>query len=491
MSSTKKRRGILTVLRFAAKKFLGIADDDGRRDHPDQGESVRHAATPTKSGERRRELRRLRLGVDYGTSTSKLVITDYGAVDGDRSFVVRLAGRSGHRHEDYRIPSSVGVTEDSLLHFGFAAEDLGSHAPVYRSLKMLCAYPSRFYGDPLPLPAGLGATDLAALYVGYLVHAGRKAAVRYAARFGAQPSLSMTLGAPMALLDDGHISKMFVDIARESFELGQVLDFDGPIRVPDAVDALVDIRAKLGDAPEQPRDWVRSEAEAALFWAHRSPDIGEGRFACVDVGAGTTSASWFHIGATREGGVLVSSRLSFYGAACDPPACDAIGQVLVEHAGGTTSLHDIRGRESQLIESLSSKVGWRTLDHVLSQIGDVFVSASGLAYEKEKSTSRWNGKGRVFFLGGGTKLREVQNTLIERKGNWLQSDPIADPGVPTDLTEEDGTTLREDPTFLLVAYGLARRLADVPETSRPSEIDDYRPRPRRRDRPSSDDLYSD
>ncbi len=435
----------------------------------------------------KRESRPLRLGVDYGTSRSKLVITDYGAVDGERSFVVRHPEYG----DEYRIPSSICAIEDSLR-FGFTAEALADRVPVYRSLKMLCAYPDRFYGDHVPLPSGLSARDLATLYVGHLIHIGRDAAVRYANQFRAEPSLSVTLGVPMAQLDDKRLHKMFVNIAREAFELEKRLNLHSTISVLDATNALAEVRSELdGTYPKQPRDWVRSEAEAALFWAHRSPDIGYGRFACVDVGAGTTSASWFHISATRTGGVLVNDRLSFYGAACAPPACDAVDQVLAKHMDGATNLGDIREREIQLIKNLPDE-GKDALADVLSEIAGVFGDASVHAFEKEKSLLAWKHIGCVFFLGGGTKLSAVRNRLIEQKCDWLlRSDPIADPGVPTDLTEEDGAELRADPTFLLVAYGLARRLGDVPDTFTPGQIGDYTPSRPTRDRTSSDDLYSD
>ena len=433
-----------------------------------------------------RNTRQLWLGVDYGTSKSKLVITDYDAVEGDRSFVVRSALEYGG---DYRIPSAVSVA-DGALHFGFAAEALGDHAPVYRSLKMLCAYPDEFYGD-VPLPASLRARDLATLYVGYLMRLGRSTAARYASRFRAEPSLGVTLGVPMAQLDDQKLYEMFVHIAREAFELAHRLDFDVPVALGDAMEELGDVRAELGGTfPHEPRDWVRSEAEAALFWPYRSPDVGDGRFACVDVGAGTTSASWFHISAERDGGLLVSNRLSFYGAECAPPACDAIDQVLAKHVDGADSLGDIRGREVQLLKDLR-EAGKEELDLVLVKIASVFGTASVYAFEKQKSMLAWRNLGRIFFLGGGTKLPEVQDKLIEKKREWLKSDPVADLGVPGDLMEEDGTELREDASFLLVAYGLARRLGDVPDTFRPSEVSDYRPRLIVREPPSRDELYSD
>ena len=444
----------------------------------------------TQSGKpplQRDDSRPLRLGVDYGTSRSKLVITDYGAVDGDRSFLVRPPSSGG---DDYLIPSTVCATDDSLR-FGFAAEARADEGTPYRSLKMLCAYPDRFYGDRAPLPAGLTARDLATLYVGHLIAVGRQAAERYAGRLGATASLSMTLGVPMAQLDNKQLHLMFVEIAREAFALGDHVDLQATVSLADARDALACARADVAGAPPRnPRDWVRSEAEAALFWAHRSPDIAHGRYACVDVGAGTTSASWFHISAVRSGGVLVNNRFSFYGAACAPPACDAVDQVFAHYLNDVNSLPYIRGREDELLERLPDQ-GRAELDVILAEIARVFAEASASAFEKERSSSRWRGIGRVFFLGGGTKLDLVRRRLLLQKADWLKPDSIADPGLPADLTEEDGSELHDDPAFMLVAYGLARRLGDAPDVFAPGQIEPYTPKSPVRDRISSDDLYSD
>lgn len=416
------------------------------------------------------------------------MITDYGAVDGDRSFLVRPQCAGG---DEYLIPSTICATKDSLR-FGFSAEARADEGTPYRSLKMLCAYPDKFYGDRAPLPSGLNARDLATLYVGHLIALGRQAAERYASRLGATASVSITLGVPMAQLDDKRLHPMFVRIARVAFELGNHLNLEDTVSIADASRALASARTEV-DAkppPTNPRDWVRSEAEAALFWAHRSPDIEHGRYACVDVGAGTTSASWFHISAMRSGGVLVNDRLSFYGAACAPPACDAVGRVIARHVNDVNSLADVRGYEDKLRDSLPDQ-GHAELDRVLAQIARVFAHASASAFEKEQSIRRWRRIGRVFLLGGGTKLDAVRSRLLLEKAEWLKSAAVADAGLPADLSEEDGSELRDDPAFMLVAYGLARRLGDVPDVFAPGQIEPYRPKPPVRDRISWEDMYSD
>lgn len=433
--------------------------------------------------------RNLHLGIDYGTSSSKLVLTDYNAVGGEQSFVVRPSGEHGG-DGGYRIPSTVAVRGNEIQ-FGFRAEALSSGADVYRSLKMLCAYPDRYYGDDIPLPTELDARDLATLYVGHLVQLGEEAARKYASRRGAEPRISLTMGAPMAFLDNPDLSKLFVDIVREAHRLRNVNLLDW-ISISQAISALKQAREEVAkSAPAEPRSWVRSEAEAALFWAHRSPEIDQGRYACVDIGAGTTSASWFHINATLREDVLLKERLTFYGAACNPPACDAIDAALQLHKHDDSQNEPIRGRESQILETLSTDE-MSSVNEVFDQIGSVFRAASQQAFRKEKSLIRWlQCNARIFFLGGGSKIDAVRRKLIEIKHEWLRSHPEANPGVPTDLKEEDDSELRADPTFLLVAYGLARRLGDVPDVLSPDKLDDFKPTYPVRTPIDSEALYSD
>ena len=432
--------------------------------------------------------RGLWLGVDYGTSMSKLVITDYDFVDGTRSFPVRPDVEEGIG--EYRIPSILAL-DSGTIHFGNQAEARAHSAEgVYRSMKMLCAYPDHFYGDTAPLPSGLDARDLATLFVGHLVQVGEQAAVRYANRLGMEPSFGITLGVPMAQLDDEVLHRRFVGIAREAFNLKDKLDLCAGVSPDDAIEALEDVRKELeGHDPLEPRDWVRSEAEAALFWAHTSPEIPEGRYACVDVGAGTTSASWFHISGTTVGDDFVKDRMSFYGAACAPPGCDKVDAVLADELC-LASHAEVRGREVEMLTQLSDSGVQATRD-VLNEIASVFGRASAEAFKKEKSYRAWSQRCRVFFLGGGSKIDEIRHRLIEQKRDWLKPSPVATPGVPADLVEEDGRALQEDPTFLLVAYGLSRRLADVPDTFRPSEVGDFKPEFGEKRRLRHEDAYDD
>ena len=426
--------------------------------------SAKYIVQRQRSGERN-----LHLGIDYGTSTSKLILTDYSAARGEFSFVVRPSEKNGG-DGGFRIPSSIAVCEN-YLRFGFGAENLSDDLVVYRSLKMMCAYPDHYIDDN-PLPKGWDARDLVTLYVGYLIQLGKIAAEEYANQFDMKPRVGLTMGAPMSFLDNSELLAMFVEIVREAYWLSERTDLLEKISIGEARNLLIQAHNQVSKSKTQePRGWIRSEAEAALFWAYSSPEIGQGRYACVDVGAGTTSASWFHITAKLE----KKERMVFYGAACNPPACDAIDGALLPLTTGLNDIAQIRGLESQMIEKLST-AQMEPVSNVLDQIGRVLAEASQAAYHKDALLSNWlKCKARIFFLGGGSKIDPVRRKLVELKQDWLRVNPEADPGVPEDLREQDGSRLRADPTFLLVAYGLARRLGDVPFTSIPSELDDSKP----------------
>ena len=427
------------------------------------------------------------LGVDYGTSMSKLVLTDFDSIDGDKSFVVRMP-REHREADEYLIPSSVATTDTSFL-FGFAAERANDSNCVYRSLKMRFAHPDQCYGAEHELPSGFSALDLATLYVGHLIQIGLRVAEGYAKGFNQEVSLGVTMGAPMAQLDDTHLQRTFVDVAREAFELRKEINLLGPVKQEDAAQALSQVRDTLsGRISDRPRDWVRSEAEAALFWAYQSPDTPEGRYASVDIGAGTASASWFHISAERMGDALVKSRLSFFSASCAPPGCDAIDSQIAKQRG-LESFADARGKENRYLRILPD-LKMAGINAVMENIGEVLKEASKTAYLKELSESAWRKRCRVFFLGGGSKIDVLKQKLIKQQKHWLTNEPVANPGKPSDLSEQNGDDLRADMSFLLVAYGLARRSGDVPDIASPRDLSPYKAPRKPNAGPQHEDFYT-
>src|SRR5437879_3024782 len=78
--------------------------------------------------------RRVHLGIDYGTSSSKIVLRDYGAPGGERAIVLSTKG-------SHRFSSSVALLDETLF-FGSTPDGgvvLDPQAIWYHSVKMRVA----------------------------------------------------------------------------------------------------------------------------------------------------------------------------------------------------------------------------------------------------------------------------------------------------------------------------------------------------------------
>lgn len=221
------------------------------------------------------------------------------------------------------------------------------------------------------------------------------------------------------------------------------------------------------------REWIRSEAEAGLLWIFRSPLVRRGLYACVDVGAGTTDVSFFRIRERHVGDAWVKDALGFYSARSSPPAMDALDDCLATIDGHDVWPAQLRGRENEMIE----RYGLAKHPRVRSVCEEIYETYRGTwadAYKKEKYVRAWHDY-ELFVLGGGSKVAAVRESL--QSSVWLgqlAERSIRSAGVPDDLYEwpENGrlSQLREDGTFLLVAYGLSYLGADVPEVDNPGEM---------------------
>lgn len=415
--------------------------------------------------------RRLHLGLDFGTCWSKLVLRDYEAPE-DRCLVVFPAAAEGG-NGDFKIPSLV-VLRDGRLHFGHQAADLTGDqaAQVFHSLKIRAALPEAFHGHASALPTGFTVEDLVTLALLYILQLAEPAARQYAARFGAAPRISMTTGAPIDHLSQAALQERFVRMARSAYDA-----FRSPgspsvqgLRLEDARQLLLETRQRLSEKGPvtSPRDWVRSEAEAALLWAFFSPAVGPGLYASVDIGAGSTDATFFKITRQYEGGTWRKAGMAFYGAVARPPGMDAIGDVISRHAAVT--LPSVRGREEELVGRLPAHA-LNDLGTSEEQISETYLEAFRRGYPLDKRTSAWSDYG-LFLIGGGSKFARLRRRLHEMSvwPGQLPPGKTLDPGHPADLRGPEGESFRGDPTFLLVAYGLSHLAAEVPPVTNPDDI---------------------
>ena len=465
--------------------------------------------------------RRFHLGIDYGTSTSKLVFRDYGGPGGEKAFVV-VEG------ETFRIPSTVAVVSDRLV-LGSPALSLAedSRAILYDSVKMRVAEEASkdgkkfHYGVKPDFPNGFRARELAILTVWWLISSGHRAIQhRLAHSGGGDPVIGMTLGIPMSFVSDRLIRAEFLIIAKTAWRLfRREGSMPEDLTLTDSrrlIDKSVDEQVS-GMTNEEIRDWVRSESEAAMWWAFQSPSVKDGPFAQIDVGAGTTNASLFRICGKFENGKWVKTNMGFFHSCSEPSGMDAVDDLIYKSLPDNAQRPStIRGSEDQYINtySLQSKVSrfvkesiWRSYEKswqgTYRKIGTIVAECN--AWRDHK----------VLLVGGGNLINAVRSRIpfhpsdsgkpqlhvqqLEMPGDLFLAKVEPKPSlleraVRTILRSGNGQfTLKPTSTdlpFLSVAYGLSNIGIAVPEIVRPEEMPVMVAPSQRRERLTQDDIYA-
>lgn len=410
----------------------------------------------------------VRIGIDYGTSTSKVVFRDPLAPGSEKALVLI-------RDDSFRIPSSIAEDGSELI-FGWSPLQMADSARLrwFESIKMRVAgeatdnYQRYCYG-PLPcLPDGLTAKDLAILTLWFLITETHFGVCHHLRLPSESVRISVTMGIPSSFWEDSNLRTSFLEVARTSraiyTECGPM--DGGKISKREARQILCQYRVRpdlpLGE-PDEIRNWIRPEAEAAQFPAVKSPAVPEGPYAEVDIGAGTTNASIFSVLAVFGEGRWQKNRLGFYGARSEPVGMDAVDAVLAERLGrARDDCLRLRGQERAVIREL----GGLLLRDVMEGIRGAYVSAWRIACPRitRPDLDRYK-RHAVFVTGGGALIPEISDTFAMHPDRYEQRLMLKRVEIPSDLYRTDRTAIaQEDMNFLAVAYGLSFDAAEVRES---------------------------
>jgi hypothetical protein len=269
----------------------------------------------------------------------------------------------------------------------------------------------------------------------------------------------------------------YLDIARKAWWLfrrkgavqGSILTVDR------ARDALADAEKNVPPPDvvpqDQVRDWIRSEAEAAMWWAFRSPGTPDGLYAKIDVGAGTAHSSIFRIVASPSRGKWVKDRMAFFGAHAVPVGMDAVDAALAEVCGVPSErCLSLRGKENQILRSFAPARS--AIKPPLDVIFHGYRLAWQQAYGKDKRTEAWRDYD-LFLIGGGSLVNEIRAVCVVHpySNERYIRHRIRFTEKPRDLMTWNNRSLPERYLpFVQVAYGLSSLSLDVPEVDTPSEI---------------------
>jgi len=432
--------------------------------------------------------RQYHLGLDWGTSATKLILRDYAK--GETAFVLCL----DKERRRYRCPSTV-VMNNWKLYFGFESITRRAGAQVVVEAIKKDIY--RAIMDKQAVDDATEKEELATLYLAHIISAAVNRAEEHATRAGEKAVMGMTLGVPAEELEQSKLRNAYVLLARTAYELAVNIGYDPQGKsYAECKHALKDAKERINqrDSVKSPGDsiyaqWLRPELAAAMYWAVKSPKIQSDLYTCVDIGAWTTNASYFRIHDAGQG----QKGIAFYGGACSPPGMIRLLEDIGRKQVPSQEYFQLFDKEDHYLRNPEYK---NDIESFRDDCFTVWESGFGKAYEKEKVQSAWDGKLNVMVVGGGSKVQKVKEIYSKRFPNvaWRAPKPVIDLGMPTDLYEfpKEGVIPRnkfagDDHLFFLVAYGLSVHSMDFPETTLAPQVKPFTPSPRIKYKPYEND----
>jgi hypothetical protein len=433
--------------------------------------------------------RRIHLGVDFGTSASKIVFRDYGAPGGERAVLLL-------RHGSFRIPSRVCVTATDLL---FGSDGTPKGGEVFESIKMQAAAerggnPNYYLGPARTFPTrdGFRAADLATFAVWFLISEGHRAIANYFGGKMENLNVGMTMGVPMAFFNDRQLKPCFLSIARRAWYLFRTV---GPIESRLAIAKASAALQQASSAPlpevpnDQVRDWVRPEGEAAMWWPFQSPAVAVGPYAKLDIGAGTSHSSLFRI---FGDGRASQKGIAFLGAVTVPVGMDAVDRAIADWQGLGGDCLALRGQEQSVLER--NEEACSAVAPVRREIYEAYRKAWIQTYLKIQGSiaerKAWKDH-KIFTIGGGSLVPALVDPMRRHPSganNHVEA-AVLDP--PPDLVRADGEMIhKDDLPFAMVAYGLSNIGLSIPEAFTPDEVPPLPQYSERRLRLDRDDIYA-
>ena len=396
--------------------------------------------------------RTLIVGVDFGTSSTKVIWQDLS----DNHFEMFRWNAATSGLTAFLLPSTV-LIRGSAIHFGLPEGDVCKGDIRLSSIKLcvLCRSNSSICrcGNVAARNGVVRMPSLEAQYPAsafaclFLAHVFREVESRLVCQFpGDDLLLLWNIGCPMDYLDEADRKAEWERMAGVAMELHR--DMPNPASTSLLAEVAESMNGFVAPAPGDRNYFVQPEGLAAVKAFLESPHAESKTYAIVDVGAGTTEVSFFFNGPimTEKGRPLRPSYLA------DSTAAIGGGQIDVELAQAwNCAAEDARRRK----EAGESKLP------ILPSIREVCVQYERTCYEIVKCHKLIAANDKrfdLFVIGGGGRLRPLQEALrrhslpggFVREG-WCQLQP------PKRL--KDRLAIQADYDFLANACGLASSLS--------------------------------
>jgi len=446
------------------------------------------------------------IGIDVGTSTTKVCFRPPGA--STKVYVISLGS------EDTALCPSTVTVEGGCLYFGSEAERRAhaSGAQVFRQFKVCVACEVGLKSE-VPTSgcrckrrADTGtcsaiftlsntentvlASDLLTFFLSWAMGESRRR-IPNDLTGGRLPRTTYSISAPVDQIDAG--SKLNGAYARVVFHAWRL---SSAIQQGTGLTEALSWIASVQSVPLPPEGdravELCPESGAIAAGYAMSPEIEEGLYTVIDIGAWTTEMAFLRyteVGRQTTG----RSALAFYAARSHRVAANQVDERCRNHllqmynaSASNDGLLADRIRQQReanvfgkrLLQIYTDRPEKRprqsalqfAQDLVAEELRRCFIMTFGEAYEKEKFEDRWRNQLRVLFAGGGS-LDPVLRSGIEHP--FISQDQAQDQMVPppSDLV---GLPLRVGYPRFLVAYGLAHGSARWPRGFLPSEVLPFR-----------------
>ncbi len=427
-----------------------------------------------------RSERTIVVGVDFGTSTTKVIWQDLS----DNQFEVIRWQSSNEGLSSFLLPSTV-LLRDGSLRFGISGTEAREGDVWLHSIKLcvlcrrrpaICRCGNQAARDGMVRVPGFAeimpTSALACLFLAYVF---REVESELSARFPDENLILIwNVGCPMDHLDIGDLRSEWERMTGAALELRSQVSSSSDMSLLDKATQLVET---LTIAPASERSYfVQPEGLAAVKAFLESPHAESKTYAIVDVGAGTTEVSFFFNGRAmmEHGRPFRPSYLA--------DSTEAVGGVKIdlELAQAWGCCVDEARRRKERGESLP-------MAESIEEIRVQYQRTCGEIVRQKKLIAPDDKRFDLFVIGGGGRLRPLQRTLqyCDMPGGFVR-EHARQLKPPRSL--KGVTNLQEHYDFLTIACGLASSLdweyyppkevgpMSGPPTKPPPDPDEYYPK---------------
>ncbi len=441
---------------------------------------------------RRKQPKTVVVGIDFGTSGTKIV---FGDTTSDRHYLVSF-GESADGALPFILPSVVRLKGENLLfHSDDSAEPSDLELRAFKvclacqlelALCRQCAYRSDRPGVFVRQSDHVTAEEVATWYLAYVIGlCKREMNRRWGGGFELRPLYN--IGAPIDQWNAHQGKELFTRVAFYAERLSDTV-VEG-MTVADIRASYAQIRSSNSALPGEKEQnvFVQPETAAGLMSFVTSPRVPAGLYGIVDVGAGTTDVSFFRLADFTTG---EPRRMSFYDAKTDVVGSGDLDRSLARIAAtrianlsdGSPELLraariakerlDAKGGCEITVASGSAKFSRPDINDcfapVLKQMVQTYVQTNHRAYKKENLVKRWE-EFTVIPLGGGMRcppvLEGFQATYPSTYNKRIKFSPMV---APPDF--ECNASAKYNFNLVAVAYGLSFSPLDFPEILSPSAV---------------------